>query len=81
MDALMCGRFALDTTRVEIKTQFHVEHIPDLSSSFNIAPTQNVLILMQSPIDEMRHGESTKGTSPSAARRTGRDTLASSGSH
>jgi putative SOS response-associated peptidase YedK len=57
MDALMCGRFALDTTRVEIKTQFHVEHIPELSSSFNIAPTQNVLILMQSPIDEMRHIE------------------------
>ena len=26
-------------------------------------------------------GESTEGTSPSAARRTGRDTLASSGSH
>ncbi|HCU6008005.1 SOS response-associated peptidase [Legionella pneumophila] len=53
----MCGRFALDTTRVEIKTQFHVDHIPELSSLFNIAPTQNALVLMQSPIDEMRHTE------------------------
>lgn len=54
MDAVMCGRFALDTTKVEIKTQFHVEHIPEISSSFNIAPTQNALILFQSPIDGMR---------------------------
>jgi len=50
----MCGRFALDTTKVEIKTQFHVEHIPEISSSFNIAPTQNALILIQSPIDGVR---------------------------
>lgn len=50
----MCGRFALDTTSIEIKTQFHVGYVPKISSSFNIAPTQNALILIQSPIDGTR---------------------------
>ncbi|MCA0402254.1 MAG: SOS response-associated peptidase [Proteobacteria bacterium] len=45
----MCGRFALDATVVEIKTQFHVDTVPEFSPLFNIAPTQNVLILLQAP--------------------------------
>ena len=38
-------------------------------------------LLSQSLHRALRVGESAKGTSPSAALRTGRDTLASSGSH
>lgn len=45
----MCGRFALDTSAAAIKTQFQVGNLPELVPAFNIAPTQNVLILMPSP--------------------------------
>lgn len=47
----MCGRFALDATKLQIKSQFHIENLPDIAPMFNIAPTQRVLILMQPPGD------------------------------
>lgn len=53
----MCGRFALNASVKEIKTQFHVENAPDLRPLFNIAPTQDVLILIQSPIDSTLDAE------------------------
>lgn len=45
----MCGRFALHASKSEIKTQFQVDFVPDIEPLFNIAPSQKILILMQSP--------------------------------
>jgi putative SOS response-associated peptidase YedK len=53
----MCGRFALDVSVKEIKTQFHVQHVPEFTPSYNIAPTQSVLILMQSPLGSALEAE------------------------
>lgn len=42
----MCGRFALDTTADYLKSEFYVASLPELTPRFNIAPSQNVLIIM-----------------------------------
>lgn len=38
----MCGRFSLDTTKVEIAKEFKCDRVTLGSSRFNIAPTQNI---------------------------------------
>ena len=44
----MCGRFALVTTISKVKAQFHVDDLPEILPRYNIAPSQDVLFLMQS---------------------------------
>lgn len=46
----MCGRFARKTKADEIKKAFKIDALKaDLDPSFNIAPTQSVLTVVQSP--------------------------------
>lgn len=52
----MCGRFALESRPEKIKAQFSAEGLPDLVPRYNIAPSQDVLFLMQSS-DASIHGE------------------------
>lgn len=42
----MCGRFTLDTDYETIKEQFKVHHIEPLPNSFNVAPTETALCLL-----------------------------------
>lgn len=51
----MCGRFALDTTPQKIKSQFSIDELPVFTPRYNIAPSQEVLVLMQT--EEGLHGE------------------------
>lgn len=41
----MCGRFTLDTTANEIAQQFEVEVGESISSRYNIAPSQQILVI------------------------------------
>ena len=43
----MCGRFALDTDWKTIEEQFHVQSIEPLPKSFNVAPSDAALCLLQ----------------------------------
>jgi putative SOS response-associated peptidase YedK len=43
----MCGRFVLTTTTDQIQQSFGVEDVPSIASRYNIAPTQNVLVIRQ----------------------------------
>ncbi|KTD09276.1 SOS response-associated peptidase family protein [Legionella jamestowniensis] len=42
----MCGRFTLDTDYAKIKKQFGIHQIEPLPGSFNVAPTETALCLM-----------------------------------
>ncbi|STY31245.1 Uncharacterised ACR, COG2135 [Legionella wadsworthii] len=42
----MCGRFNLDTDPVKIKKQFGISEMESLPNSFNVAPTEAALCLM-----------------------------------
>lgn len=44
---IMCGRFVLDTTSSELALQFDVEVDKSISSSYNIAPSQQILTVIQ----------------------------------
>lgn len=50
----MCGRFALYSPAEKIKLQFDVSELPDIIPRYNIAPSQDILILMQLPDLEIR---------------------------
>lgn len=41
----MCGRFALKAPPAEIMRQFGVDAVPELAPRYNIAPTQQILIV------------------------------------
>lgn len=43
----MCGRFSLTTPESIITDYFGIDHISELSPRYNIAPTQNVLIIRE----------------------------------
>lgn len=43
----MCGRFTLDTTAFDLAQQFKVEVNQSISSRYNIAPSQSILIIKQ----------------------------------
>lgn len=43
----MCGRFTLDTTAFDLAQQFKVEVNESISSRYNIAPSQSILIIKQ----------------------------------
>lgn len=45
----MCGRFNLDTDPVKIKEQFGISEMESLPNSFNVAPTEAALCLMNTP--------------------------------
>lgn len=44
----MCGRFVLTTTADHIQQHFGVDDVPALPPRYNIAPTQEVLVIRQS---------------------------------
>ena len=41
----MCGRFALKAPPADIARQFGVDAVPELAPRYNIAPTQDILII------------------------------------
>ncbi|MBE7459633.1 MAG: SOS response-associated peptidase [Zoogloeaceae bacterium] len=45
----MCGRFALKAPPAEIMRVFGVTAVPELAPRYNIAPTQDILIVRQHP--------------------------------
>ena len=45
----MCGRYTLRTAAEEIAAAFGVEEMPAVEARYNIAPTQSVLSIRQSP--------------------------------
>lgn len=50
----MCGRFALNASPEEIKTQFNVKILPGLVPNYNACPTEPILILVQAEDSELR---------------------------
>lgn len=42
----MCGRFSLDTTKSEIAKEFKCERVAFKQSSFNIAPSQSITVVI-----------------------------------
>ena len=51
----MCGRFTLRTPTNILVEQFRLGSAPQLALRFNIAPTQPVAVVRQSPEDSQRH--------------------------
>lgn len=51
----MCGRYYLTATAAEIRRRFKVEDVPDLSSRYNIAPTQLCPIVMPAGRERRAH--------------------------
>jgi putative SOS response-associated peptidase YedK len=45
----MCGRFTLRKPAERIAREFQLEEIPAIEARYNIAPTQNILAIRQSP--------------------------------
>jgi len=45
----MCGRFALKTPPKKLAATFGVEEVPTVEARYNIAPTQEILAVQQSP--------------------------------
>ena len=43
----MCGRFVLTTTTEQIQQSFGVDDVPSIAPRYNIAPTQEVLVIRQ----------------------------------
>jgi putative SOS response-associated peptidase YedK len=43
----MCGRFVLTTTIDQIQQNFNVSEVPTFAARYNIAPTQDVLVVRQ----------------------------------
>lgn len=41
----MCGRFSLDTTKIEIAQEFQCDRVALSNSKFNIAPSQNITVV------------------------------------
>ena len=41
----MCGRFALKAPPADIARQFGVDAVPELAPRYNIAPTQDILVI------------------------------------
>lgn len=50
----MCGRFSLSTTAASIQEHFSLPNIPVLTPRYNIAPSQNVAVVRQSPETKQR---------------------------
>lgn len=42
----MCGRFSLDTTKAEIAKEFKCDRVAFIGSSFNTAPSQNIVTVV-----------------------------------
>ncbi|MDJ0773558.1 MAG: SOS response-associated peptidase [Mastigocoleus sp. MO_167.B18] len=42
----MCGRFTLSATPEAIAEEFNIKNIPDFKPTYNVAPTQNVLAVL-----------------------------------
>ncbi|MBA2649528.1 MAG: SOS response-associated peptidase family protein [Legionella sp.] len=51
----MCGRFALDTDEKAICEQLDAQLVEPLPNSFNVAPTENCLVLTQSAQGRIAH--------------------------
>ncbi|MBN9231435.1 MAG: SOS response-associated peptidase family protein [Legionella sp.] len=45
----MCGRFSLTASEQELYAQFHLITMPTWAPRYNIAPTQEVLVVRQTP--------------------------------
>ena len=45
----MCGRFTLRTPAERLAEEFEVEEMPEIEARYNIAPTQSVLSVRQTP--------------------------------
>ena len=43
----MCGRFVLTTTSDQIQQRFGIDDVPSIVPRYNIAPTQDVLVIRQ----------------------------------
>ena len=43
----MCGRFTLGATATDLAAQFNLAHVPTWTPCYNIAPTQEVLVVRQ----------------------------------
>jgi len=43
----MCGRFTLGATATDLATQFNLATVPTWTPRYNIAPTQEVLVVRQ----------------------------------
>ena len=50
----MCGRFALNTPPKYLAEQFRLDEIADLSPRYNIAPTQDVAVVLAAPESKAR---------------------------
>jgi putative SOS response-associated peptidase YedK len=64
----MCGRFALNTDIEQLQKEFKVTELPEVSSRFNIAPSQDILILIQTPEGEVKGNLFTWGLIPFFAK-------------
>ncbi len=51
----MCGRFTLTKDNNEIKTHFNLNFVPNRTAKYNIAPTQNILAILNNSKAEMLH--------------------------
>ncbi len=45
----MCGRFAQRTSPKTLAKQFQVKEVPNIEARYNIAPTQNILAVQETP--------------------------------
>ncbi len=45
----MCGRFAQRTSPKTLARLFQVKEVPDIEARYNIAPTQNILAVQETP--------------------------------
>lgn len=52
----MCGRFSLGTSATLLAAQFDLDEVPSWTPLYNLAPTQEVLTVRQTPDDPHRLG-------------------------
>jgi putative SOS response-associated peptidase YedK len=50
----MCGRFSLGTSATKLIEQFELTEVPDWAPRYNIAPTQELLVVVKAPEDPGR---------------------------
>jgi putative SOS response-associated peptidase YedK len=51
----MCGRFTRHTSVKALATLFDLSEVPEMTASYNIAPTQQVAAVRLGPVDAKRH--------------------------
>ncbi len=65
---MMCGRFALYASAEKVKLQFNIDLIVELAPRFNIAPSQEIIVLLQTDDGELHADHFRWGLIPHFAR-------------